>query len=48
MSRHNPYWPTPDERDEELVRLGLITEEERIRRAYERIHADMLKRRFGR
>lgn len=42
-----PYKIDPDEADWRLKELGLITEDERIRRAYRRILADMMKRRTG-
>lgn len=35
---------TPDELDIEAVRLGLMTEEDRIKAAYRRIHEDQMKR----
>lgn len=43
-------WPskTPEERDAEMVALGFMTEEERIRRAYRRIHQEALDRSFFR
>lgn len=41
-------WPTPEEMDIEAVRLGLMTEEERIRRGYRRILQRMYERRNGR
>jgi hypothetical protein len=37
--------PDPDEMDREAVRLGWMTEEERISAAYARIHARQLRRR---
>lgn len=37
---------TTDEQDRRAVELGLMTEEERITRAYERIHRQQLKRVF--
>lgn len=39
------YFPDPDEMDIEAVRLGFMTEEERISAAYQRIFARQLKRR---
>lgn len=38
--------PDPSEMDADLVRLGFISEEERISRGYQRIHAEQMKRRF--
>jgi hypothetical protein len=39
-------WPDPDEMDREAVRLGWMTEEERISAAYQRIFARQLRRRY--
>lgn len=37
-------WPSPEEMDAEEVRLGFITEEQRIERAYQRIFKRALER----
>lgn len=42
----SPYWrPTPEEIDEQMVRYGFMTEEERIAAAYRRIFKRALERR---
>lgn len=41
-----PYPIDPDEMDRESVRLGWMTEDERITAAYQRIFARQLRRRF--
>lgn len=43
--RLTPFGLSPDEIDAELVRAGLMTEEERISAGYARIHARQLRRR---